>query len=414
MNIEELFTGVGMVIDDKIFDEKKSDRISRIVDALEEKNIPLLKYVDIPDKNVIKHCLNLNFILLDWELVALTDESGYPVSGMDLLKEKNKNRIISFIKEVIKQSFIPIFIFSNLNENDINKILESQRIIKSENNRPIFVKSKSELISGDKSLIFEKIEEWVNNMSSVYVLKKWDNSFNKAKSDLFRTFTDSAPHWPRVLMETAELDSANHSDEIAEVLSQNILSRMQPVTFEKEQIYKDTKSYSREETLLMLKHQRFTENIDKNSSYTGDFYDKKGKCFINIRPACDCFGRDGENKIYLIRCEAFKPDSEYNKTYGSLIERNNEALVGPLYKNKFYRFYFKDIIIENYDEYKEYKRGRILMPFITHITERYGAYIQRQALPRLPEKIIFEKVKTLKIEEYITEIEEAIEKPKKK
>lgn len=40
--------------------------------------------------------------------------------------------------------------------------------------------------------------------------------------------------------------------------------------------------------------------------------------------------------------------------------------------------------IAEYNDIKQYKKGRILMPFITYITEKYSLYIQRQGLPRIP------------------------------
>ena len=71
--------------------------------------------------------------------------------------------------------------------------------------------------------------------------------------------------------------------------------------------------------------------------------------------------------------------------------QNNEAILGPLIDNYFYRFKFKEIKIKLYDEVKESKKGRILQPFIRHITERYALYIQRQALPRIPNQAVLDR-----------------------
>lgn len=50
MNIEELFSGVGLVIDDKVNVTNGEDRITKIVDLLENKNIPLIKGILSPTK----------------------------------------------------------------------------------------------------------------------------------------------------------------------------------------------------------------------------------------------------------------------------------------------------------------------------------------------------------------------------
>ena len=49
---------------------------------------------------------------------------------------------------------------------------------------------------------------------------------------------------------------------------------------------------------------------------------------------------------------------------------------------------FKDIVIEDFEEKKDKRIGRLLPPFITRVTQKYGLYIHRQGLPRLPKEVI--------------------------
>ena len=42
MNIEELFSGIGMVVDDQVYNQDSSDKIIRIVENLESKGFPLV------------------------------------------------------------------------------------------------------------------------------------------------------------------------------------------------------------------------------------------------------------------------------------------------------------------------------------------------------------------------------------
>ena len=56
------------------------------------------------------------------------------------------------------------------------------------------------------------------------------------------------------------------------------------------------------------------------------------------------------------------------------------------------------------------RQGRLLEPFISHITERYSLYIQRHAMPSLPEDAVCvrqtgEKVKDVQIRTLQEEIE---------
>ena len=52
MNIEELFAGIGVVIDDKVFaTDENEDRIVKIIRELEDvHHFPLVKYADFPSE----------------------------------------------------------------------------------------------------------------------------------------------------------------------------------------------------------------------------------------------------------------------------------------------------------------------------------------------------------------------------
>lgn len=86
-----------------------------------------------------------------------------------------------FLKKILDKCFLPIFIFSNKAEESIINILKEKRVIKDNISRPIFVKSKSDIVIDNNVLVFQKIEEWINAMPSIYVLKEWDRAFLNAK-----------------------------------------------------------------------------------------------------------------------------------------------------------------------------------------------------------------------------------------
>lgn len=77
----------------------------------------------------------------------------------------------------------------------------------------------------------------------------------------------------------------------------------------------------------------------------------------------------------------------FNEKYGNFNEQSNFVIVGPIC-GFFIRFKFKDFLIEDYDKKKEKRIGRLLPPFITRVTQKYGLYIHRQGLPRLPKEVI--------------------------
>lgn len=404
MNTEELFSGIGMVIDDQVFNQESSDKIIRIVENLESKGFPLAKYDKIPivsGSNIAK----FSFVLLDWELVSISDEEGNPIPLASELVTSTRDSLLQFIKTIIKDCYVPIFIFSNNEVEDIKNILQKNKI--DIDNAPIFIKSKSDIISDGAVKVIEVISAWIDKMPSIYVLKVWDNAVERAKIHTFQQLSNTK-YWPLVIWKTAEDDSVNPNEELLDVLTQNIFGRMQPLSIEKKQLFKiDEIKSTKDEVLNVLRTQRLEDCPSKEASMTGDIYKIKGKHYLNIRPTCDCVDRKKQecskcikqnclecsnaNKVYLIKFEALKPQEEkelFEHKYGVFKERNNEAILGPLMDKKFYRFKFQDITIKLYSDVKNNKKGRILQPFIRHITERYALYIQRQALPRIPSQAI--------------------------
>lgn len=407
MNIEELFSGIGMVIDDQVFNIKSSDKIIRIVENLESKGFPLAKYNTIPNVSGV-NIAKFSFVLLDWELISMSDEDGNPIPITPELEKSTRASLLQFIKDILKDCYLPIFIFSNSEVEDIKNKLKKNKI--DVDNAPIFIKSKSDIISDGNVKVMEVISAWVDKMPSVYVLKVWDNAVEKAKTHTFQQLGNTK-YWPLAIWKTAEDDSVNPNEELLDVLTQNIFERMQPISVEKDQLFKigEIKS-TKGEVLNVLRAQRLETSPSKESSMTGDIYKIKKKYYLNIRPTCDCVGRKEQectnckkknciecsnaNKVYLIKFDALSHNDEdklFMREYGIFKEQNNEAILGPLINNKFYRFKFQDITVKLYSEVKNNKIARILQPFIRHITERYALYIQRQALPRIPSQAVFDE-----------------------
>lgn len=389
MNIEELFAGVGVVIDDKVFarDEQNPDHIISIVDQLENTyHFPLVKYSDLPSNENLEMMGNISFLLLDWEFDTreeILGESGLDVSVGNRFKDANEKRVIEIVKEVSQKSLVPIFLFSNQAGDTIIKALEKAKVDTAKSQ--IYVESKSALVA--EGQLFAKIGIWVDAHSGVYVAKAWDNAFNTAKNQFFATMCNNTSHWPKAIFDTAIEDHVEAGEELTQSVSQNILSRMLPLDISQEQIYKDTETPDKDEVLGIMQGQFFMEK-KCDTSIVGDFYKCKDKYFLNIRPTCDCVGREANSGlVYLLECS--KMSSGQIKTYqGHLVESPDCAMVGPLYNGKYYRVRFKELYVVQETECRDKKVGRVLPPIITHIAERYGLYIQRQALPRLPKVIL--------------------------
>ena len=377
MDIRQLFTGIGVVIDNEVFNETSSDRILKIVRYLEDEcNIPLVKYDELPTTDILSHCHSINFILLDWSLV-----NPFPGMQSDIVEESHKE-IIKFLKDAQDKCFAPVFLFSNEDVNNIKGEVCRNGI----NKLPILYESKSTIFDEDGNCrLWEILTNWIDRTSGIYVLKEWNRSFDKARMEFLVSLNKKNAHWPKSICKASEDDNVNVSEELSNLISNNLLARMQPIKFEEEQIFKDEKTVQQDDVLSIIEMQRFTSLIDFESYITtGDFFEKDGHFYINIRPACDCVPRENHDQlIYLLECDSHGKTKNFDKNYGNYRERENEAIIGPIYGKRFFSVKFKKFSIHNTVDFISYRKGRIIHPFITRIIQKYGLYIQRQALPRM-------------------------------
>lgn len=136
-DVLKLFSGIGVVIDDSIFDTRKIlNGIQKITESLSKSNVPLLKYNELPD-DVISQFHSISFVILDWNL-----------SGERPIPDATINDNIAFIKKLYEICFVPIFIFSDENTHDIQIILEQNHLFYEY--CPIFIKKKDEIDTSEK------------------------------------------------------------------------------------------------------------------------------------------------------------------------------------------------------------------------------------------------------------------------
>lgn len=289
-----------MVVDDHV--NSGNDAINGIVKYLENDNhLPLVKYENLPD-DIESICFSgLSFLLLDWELNTL-DVDGFPIPDATL-KAQNARDNVDFIKHVVNKVVIPIFIFSNEDVNSIKNTLSQNHIIDDDEKSPIFILSKSELFDNEKKCImFDKVNEWLKKTPSIYVTQKWKTAYLEAINGMALDMREASPFWPNLLWTCYKNDGVNPSEEISSLINQNALSRIQPVEFD-EEILSDKGDANNVALKNVLERQCFLKK-DKLQilSTTGDIYQRgNGKYYLNVRPACDCVGRKGECKVYLIK-----------------------------------------------------------------------------------------------------------------
>ena len=386
MELKDLLSGIAVVIDDKIEEDRDEDpdRILEIVNQLEQEwNLPFYKAIKIPPKDTWPNLLQAaSFILLDWKL--------WPNSSSELEKLN-----IEFIKQA-KDCFVPVLIFTNENPEDIKSKLPDD-IYQEETAEKsfVFVQRKEELLHGDE-LDLRAIGRWMEENASVYALKTWERVFHVAKKELFSSMYARSPDWPRVFWEAYGDDGVDPSSSLTHLINDNLRGRMRTDAFEAEILGAAPPEVPQDELWELIGEVSFRkqDTLPEDEVGCGDLFRlPKAKFLLNIRPECDCIARDEQNvddvEVYCVEGGRIS-DRELHELYqkGHFNERVWENIAFSIHERRSIRFDFRKLHVKKFSELKDHRIGRLLHPYLTRIQQRYALYLQRQGLPRIPEAAV--------------------------
>ena len=382
-DIIQLFKGIGVIIDNGFKDKLcEKDIIWKIRSYFEKKDMPILSYSELPSDNVIGHLNSVSFILLDWNLSDLP--LGVPIP------DANVKDNVEFLKSIKKQCFTPIFIFTNEDVDSIIDILVDNNLYdRGINTNHIFVKSKSE-IKNSRSL-FSEIVKWVRRTPSIYILKEWEVAVKKASADLFVELYETNPSWPYVMYKNYYDDLGGDNSEICDLINRNLIARCTPITFDKDLISKKRTGIGKTEIRKLLEKEKFlySQSLQDFPAMGDIFKIKEDRYLINIRPDCDIL-RISNPELYCIKGCVVKEDkinkrnSRYEFKKGAFREQIDFSIVPFIDNGKIIEFKFKDLDKIVWEEIKDKRVGRLLPPYITRLKLQYMAYLQRQAIPSIP------------------------------
>ncbi len=402
--MKNLFNGISLIIDDE-YDKK--DDIKNLIQQIENENMPFIAFKMIPNKEMIKNFSGISFVLLDWKLTdeEVTESVMEGVTLPSTLEESLGEENIEFLKQLKENVFAPVFIFTNEPKETIITKLRENGLYQDDKPTFILIKNKDEL-TNDR--LFSAIEEWIRSIPSIYVLKKWEESYQKAKNQLFWDFYERSPIWPKIIWDCYKKDllvspndqtdySKNLSRELGEVITRNLYTRMAPFCFEETTLQTAT-AYELSEVPSVLEGERFLKAnfLNPDEIFTGDLFreeyenqethEMKSKYWLNIRAQCDLV-RNSDPELYCIKGRILD-ESKAHYDNGAFIERNNQAIVAFIDDGKFIEFLFSKFEIKKWSKLKDKRIGRLLPPYITRIQQQYSLYFQRQGLPRTPEELI--------------------------
>lgn len=377
-DIIQLFSGIGVVIDEAINNEGQPNGIQKIVHSIKDKDIPILAYEELPNAETLSKFHSISFIILDWNL-----SGGQPIPPATI--EDN----IDFLKKLKEICFVPIFIFSDEDSRTIEVALSEKGM--TAQNSPIFIKKKDELNTAEK--LFNEIEKWMKQTPSVYVMKEWEKATREARTTMMSDLSSIHPSWPSVLAESVQSDGGDCDWELMNSLQSNLSYRIAVPQFEKTIIEVKKEGITKEEIRRVLECERFIPNGKlPKYPFAGDIYQIDDCYYVNIRPDCDIIRE--KNDLYLLKgkeIDETKINSEQNDgivfNQGNFQEKINNCIVAFV-NGKILSFSLRTLTIKKWNEIKEKRLGRILPPFITKIQQKYSAYLQRQGLPSIPKEAI--------------------------
>ena len=179
------------MVDDEINNE--GTQISVIRKIIEGKNIPVVAYDDIPPLEIICALSNSSFVILDWDYTkaGIDPESDERVNRPASLFESKQNALLEFIKKLMETVFVPVFIFTFTDPENVKNILRAKSLWDDERPNKIFIKRKSEITT--ETQLFGAIEDWLKLMPSVYVLKEWERKIDETKNAMFLELYECSP-----------------------------------------------------------------------------------------------------------------------------------------------------------------------------------------------------------------------------
>lgn len=303
MDVEKLFNGIAVIVDNEI--EKKSSAIYKIKELIEAKNIPVAVFSEIPQLDVIPALASASFVILDWDYTngELEVEEGERVTIPGGLAENEEERLIEFIKKLLSDVFVPVFIFTAKQPNTVIDSLKEASLWDDKKTNRIFVKQKIDVDTEEE--LFSAITEWIKKMPSAYVLKEWERVLRETQNAMFNEFYSYSPNWAQIIWNMLKEDSIENQQEFGDFVTRSLQNRIQNYSFDEASIQSDTPP-NIEELRKVVEGERYLSYVEQPAqAYTGDLFKDGSKYYLNIRAQCS-LAREEDPVLYCIRGKKLK------------------------------------------------------------------------------------------------------------
>ena len=196
------------------------------------------------------------------------------------------------------------------------------------------------------------------------------------------------------MLDTYLDDVGKDNSEIGNFIFNNLITTCTPLKLDQSLIHRNNIAVEKNELRQLLERERFLK-CDKLMDYPamGDVFKVGRKYYLNFRADCDLVRQDNP-ELYLVEGKVIreqdinKRNSRYKFEKGAFLDRVNFAVVPFIHNGMIVEFKFDRISIENWLDKKGERVGRLLPPYSTRLKLQLMAYLQRQAIPSIPNKAI--------------------------
>ena len=432
MDVEKLFNGIAVIVDNEI--EKKTSAIYKIKQLIEAKNIPVAVFSEIPQLDVIPALASASFVILDWDYTngELEVEEGERVTIPGGLVENEEERLIEFIKKLLTDVFVPVFIFTAKQPDTVIDSLKEASLWDDKKTNRIFVKQKIDVDTEEE--LFSAITEWIKKMPSAYVLKEWERVLRETQNAMFNEFYSYSPNWAQIIWNMLKEDSIENQQEFGDFVTRSLQNRIQNYSFDEASIQSDTPP-NIEELRKVVEGERYLSYMEQPAqAYTGDLFKDGSKYYLNIRAQCS-LAREADPVVYCIRgkklkskdivsedirlttkrelvfsakkhfsldqmceiCQDAEKLAEFNRHFskhrnsiffrkGTILERDDKVIIGCVAGEEAIQFDM-DLEVLNFNAWKDKRIGKILPPYITKIQQKCAVNMVREGVTPLPKEL---------------------------
>lgn len=382
---DKLCRGPTAIIDDQI---RTEPAVKKLVGELKQRSIPVIVYASIAEaKAQIAGLAGCSLIVLDW-LFPDVAERPLGVSIGDEGKSTKQAEVISFIKQCLTISTVPICILSAESKEEIIRQL-SDNGVSTEKSQPLFVMHKS-YAAKKRGVILHEIDKWITGHPHMYLTLWWNNKWRVSSEKLFCQLFQADPFWPSHFIKRFVEDGVDPAVAIVETMNQLVQTGISVddlnISHCKSRQKPDIQTLK-----TLCKRLFYTRENIQNDIAPGDVFLKDGAYYLNIRPDCDTTKRiEADHQIYLIRGEPKKADDARRNYHasGRIVEKENEIVLLFLDDKDLVVFNKRNFRVDKYSAWKDLKICRVTAPYITQIRHRFCTYLGRYGLPSIPKKVV--------------------------